>query len=299
MDIWQLKYFIQICNDRSFSEASRALHISQQGLSRVIQNLEKEFEKPLFYRSKKGVEPTEFGYLLLEKSRKIVEDFDLMIDYLYERAKNKKGKIIMGLPNILYTDYFADIIFRFTEKYSEIELKVVSLGSYDCERHMKDDLLDIALTIKPVNNDIFAYIPVTSINFWVVVNKKNPLANLNEIRFEELKNQKFILLSNEYKSSDTIINCCINKGFEPNIIFTSAQQELIIEMVALNRGITILPENSSHKASKSNENVTSISLIDSPLKTEMGFIVKKSRKQDSILNVLIEFIVKYFDCINL
>jgi DNA-binding transcriptional LysR family regulator len=164
---------------------------------------------------------------------------------------------------------------------------------------MKDDLLDIALTLKPVNNDIFAYIPVTSINFWVVVNKKNTLANVNKIRFEELKSQKFILLSNEYKSSDTIINCCINKGFEPNIIFTSAQQELIIEMVALNKGITILPENSSHRASKSNENVTALSLIDSPLKTEMGFIVKKSRKQDSILNVLIEFIVKYFDCINL
>jgi len=138
MEIWQIKYFIQVCNDKSFSKAAENLHISQQGLSKAIKNLEDEMKISLFYRSTKGVKPTEFGKLLLERSRKVVCEFDLMTDFLYDKAKLKKGTISIGLPHSLYTNFFAAIICEFEEIYHDIKLEIFESGSLVCEKKMED-----------------------------------------------------------------------------------------------------------------------------------------------------------------
>lgn len=52
MDFKQLNYFIAVYKTASFTAAARQLHISQQGLSKSVHNLEKELELPLFFREK-------------------------------------------------------------------------------------------------------------------------------------------------------------------------------------------------------------------------------------------------------
>jgi len=294
MDIWQLKYFIQVCNDSSFSKASRNLHISQQGLSKIIKNLEDEFEAQLFYRSPKGVILTEFGHLLFEKSQKIVEDFDSMINYLYDRSKNKKGSISIGLPHILYTNLFANLIFRFTQEYPDIKLEIDGLGSYECEKYIQEDMLDLAFTIKPVNTDKFTYIPTSSCDMMVLINKNNLLSKKSTISYEELKNQKLIMLSPEYKSRHIAVEYCLKSGFEPNIIFTASQQDLIIEMVALDKGVAILPDCCLCVEIKDSVKVSAITFNDMPHKIEMGVIISKHRKPDYITNTFIQYALKHF-----
>ena len=164
MDIWEMKYFIQVCNDKSFSKAADNINISQQGLSKAIKNLEQELEIQLFHRSSKGVVPTKFGHLLLEEFQGIVNEYDCMVNFLYNKAKIEKGTILLGLPQILYPNIFAVMICEFREAYPEIKLKIAELGSYMCEKSMEDGLVDISLAVKPINKkslDLYQLIPVT------------------------------------------------------------------------------------------------------------------------------------------
>lgn len=50
MELRQLKYFKQACELQNFSEAARALHISQSTLSQQIKQLENELDVLLFDR---------------------------------------------------------------------------------------------------------------------------------------------------------------------------------------------------------------------------------------------------------
>ena len=77
MDIKTLRYFLQICEDGSFSKASKSLYISQQGLSKSISNLEKEIGVPLFNRTSSGNQLTEYGEYLKNKASTIVYQFDI------------------------------------------------------------------------------------------------------------------------------------------------------------------------------------------------------------------------------
>lgn len=294
MEIQQIRYFIQICNDKSFSKAAEHLHISQQGLSKTIKNLEEELEISLFNRSSRGVKPTEFGNLLFVKSQKIVGEFDLMIDSLYYEESINKGKISIGLPSILYTNFLAAMICSFQESYPDIQLEVIELGSSACEKNMKAGSLDISFIIKPVNIERFQFIPVMTCDMILLVSKDHPLNQRKTVKLNDLKGEKFIMFSHEYRLRQFIIDNCLKNGFRPDIAFTTSVLDLTIELVSLNKGIALLPNLNSIKATKMNANVSVVLVKDKSLKTELGFITNKSRNLSHIVNTLINYSLNYF-----
>lgn len=292
MEIRQLKYFIQVCTDKSVSKAAENLHISQQGLSKTIRNLEDSLGVSLFDRSSKGVQPTELGNLLLEKSQKLVKEFDSMVDCIYDKAKLEKKTLYIGLSHGVYNSFSAAVIYEFQEKYQDIKLEIVELGSYICEKKIEDDLFHICFSVKPDNPENFQFIPICSYNMFLLVNKCNYLSKKSIVEFSDLENEKFIMLSSEYKSRQLIIESCLQSGFEPDIVFTTSQMDLIIELVALNKGLTILPEPILSKAIKISDKVSIISLQDTP-KIEMGFIMKKYRNLNHIANTFINYTLNF------
>lgn len=74
MELRQLKYFKQACELQNFSEAARALHISQSTLSQQIKQLENELDVLLFDRVGKRVIPTEAGVAFLPYAHKAIQD---------------------------------------------------------------------------------------------------------------------------------------------------------------------------------------------------------------------------------
>lgn len=50
MDIKQLKYFVEIVQHKSMTEAANQLYMSQSTLSKAVRDLEKEFNTSLFTR---------------------------------------------------------------------------------------------------------------------------------------------------------------------------------------------------------------------------------------------------------
>lgn len=294
MEIQQIRYFIQICNDKSFSKAAENLHISQQGLSKTIKNLEDELEISLLNRSSRGVKPTEFGNLLFLKSQKIVDEFDLMIDSLYNEENINKGKITIGLPSILYTNFLAAMICSFQENYPDIQLEVIELGSYACEKGMKTGSLDISFIAKSVSIERFQFIPIMTCDMILLVSKDHILNQRKTVKLKDLKNENFIMLSHEYSSRQFIIDNCLKKGFKPNIAFTTSVLDLTIELVSLNKGIALLPNLNSIKAAKMNNNVSAILVKDKAFKIELGFITNKSRNLNHIVNTLINYSLEYF-----
>ena len=292
MEIWQMKYFITVCKYRSFSKAATNLHISQQGLSKAIKNLEDELEISLFDRSSKGVNSTEFGDLVLKKSQKLVNEFDLMMDFLYDEAKLKKGTISLGLPHLLSNNFFATIICEFQDAYPDIKLEITEAGSYVCEKDIEYNFLDISFGIKTVNSHKFQFFPIFSSEMMLLVNKENLLAQKKFVNFKDLENEKFIMLSTEYKSRYLIIECCLQSGFKPDIIFQTSQQDSIFELISLNKGITILPKCNSLTAIKISDKISAVS-FDIPFKIDVGFIVNKCRILNHITNTLINYTLNF------
>jgi DNA-binding transcriptional LysR family regulator len=61
MDTSDMKCFSVLCSCKSVSRAAENLFMSQQGVSNLLQRLEKELGVELFKRTRNGLELTKYG----------------------------------------------------------------------------------------------------------------------------------------------------------------------------------------------------------------------------------------------
>ncbi|MGN0314060.1 MAG: LysR family transcriptional regulator [Fusicatenibacter sp.] len=164
MDSNAIESFIVLYETKNMHKAAEKLYISQQGLSGIIRNLEKEWETVLFERSSGGMIPTKTGDFFNQealKIRKQLTDMRHIISYM----DSGKEEIILacsfGALQVMYPvlKQFEAIYPRFQiqwTEYSDAEAdkKVMNLdadlGLCICLEHAKDLMFEPLFTIKVV-----------------------------------------------------------------------------------------------------------------------------------------------------
>src|SRR5258708_8152153 len=71
MDIGQLRQFLAISERGNLSHAAQALHITQPGITKSMQRLERDIGARIYIRRGRGVELTECGRALLRHAKLI------------------------------------------------------------------------------------------------------------------------------------------------------------------------------------------------------------------------------------
>ena len=82
MELRHLKYFVKIAETLNFSEAAKALFITQSTLSQQIRQLEQEVNAQLFERNNHIVRLTEAGEELLPYARQTLKASQACFDHI-------------------------------------------------------------------------------------------------------------------------------------------------------------------------------------------------------------------------
>jgi len=275
MDIRHLTYFIEVAHQRSFTKAALALHITQPSISKMIKILEEELDVILFYRSAKQIELTDAGKALLHQSQLIVNSFQNLTSDLADVINSKKGAITIGLPPMVGSRFFPQIISDFTTSHPQISLTLLEVGSERVHTGIDDGSLDIGVVMLPIDENIFEMFPIIDQPMMLIVHPKHMLAKQPIIELSQLKDESFILFRETFTLHDRIINRCIESGFTPNIVFKSSHWDFIAQMVAINFGIAILPEIICQDLDP--ERIKIIPLAEPMFHWQLGVIWKKDR----------------------
>src|ERR1700679_3264791 len=96
----QLRAFVALADERSFTRAAKRLHMSQPALTVQIRNLETSFGVRLFDRDPRGVALTRVGGDLAPRLRRLLADLDGAMNDVRDVAKGRRGTIrIAALPS--------------------------------------------------------------------------------------------------------------------------------------------------------------------------------------------------------
>ena len=260
MEIKQLTYFIVLAEEGNYLRAANRLGISQPALSIAVKKLEEELGIQLFFSFGRRKELTDAGICLLENARNLVSMYQQTIDDVSHVNQKMHGVIRFGLPPLMGSCFFGQIIPSFSEKYPNVKIDIVEQGAVTIDRMIHNGELDIALSLPTNRTAAFEVHPFTTQQIMVILSKDHPLANRKSLKIADLRDEKFVIFNENFILHERTMAACHSAGFFPKITLLTSQWDFMIDVVAKTQSISLLPKQIYEMSA--NPNITAVPLAD-------------------------------------
>lgn len=276
MEMIHLQYFIAVARHKSFSRAAEACRVSQSVVSKLIKDLEQEVGFVLFDRSSKKITLTDAGVLFFDEADKVAALFGNLTADFGTKYKLPRGKVSIGLPLMADAVSFAQLLGEFRNHYPDIETELYEYGSKKIELAIQDGTLDIGIICRQAGSPgVFDSFTFSHDPLQVVVHPLHRFAGLSEVSLAALADEPLIISSSDFSLHDEIISKCNQAGFQPKIALETSQRELMVQTVAINLGITLMPKKVCDRLPP--QLVRAVPLINPEIVHSMSVIWKKGR----------------------
>ena len=214
MNLPQLYYFRKLAEVQHYTEAAKALYITQPSLSDSIASLEKELGVSLFQKKGRNIQLTKYGkefYQYVSESLGILEHG---ISLIKEKSGHISGSIDIGCIPTLLGDFLPEALELYHEKnplttiniYHGMSIEVaqgVSSGKYDigfCS--MVDDMPDLV------------FVPITYQELIAIVQDNHPLAGRGAMYLSDLKDYRLTTYRDTIPIGKVVRKLLKEKGVE-------------------------------------------------------------------------------------
>lgn len=120
----QLKAFVTVAENKSFTKAAKLLYMTQPAVSAQIKALEERLEVQLLERNDKNIMLTEAGQIFYEEAYKIISLHDAFIEMIDELKGVRRGKLCLAASTIPGEYILPRLIGDFSKKYPDLELSL-------------------------------------------------------------------------------------------------------------------------------------------------------------------------------
>jgi DNA-binding transcriptional LysR family regulator len=231
--------FIKTVEYGSFTKAAEALSYSQSGISRMINDLEKEWKISLLERDRSGVRLTSDGLKLLPYAKNVCNEFQKLQMQIDELNGLESGLIRIGTFSSVATHWLPNIIKAFQKDFPHIEYELL-LGDYtEIEEWIEEGRVDFGFLRLPTRPDLET-LTLEQDKLLAVLPENHLLADCDQFPVTALCEEPFILLE---KGENAEISAIFEHNhLSPKIHFTTWDDYAIMSMVESGLGISILPE---------------------------------------------------------
>ena len=134
-----LRYFHEVAQCGSLSEASARLHVAASAISRQIAALEARLGTPLFERLKGQLTPTPMGEELLTRGQRMEAEIAARCHLVSDRQTQVKGVVRITAVDTLASHYLARQLADLRSRYPELAIEIIaSSRSLDLGRREAD-----------------------------------------------------------------------------------------------------------------------------------------------------------------
>lgn len=239
MNIQKYMAFVKTVEYGSFTKAAEMLNYSQSGISRMINDLEREWKVILLERGKSGVKLTSDGMKLLSCVKSVCAEYEKLQMEVDELNGLQSGLIRIGTFSSVATHWLPNIIKEFQKSYPNIDYELL-LGDYtEIEEWISDGRVDCGFLRLPTTSE-FETIFLEQDKLLAILPENHHLTQLEKVPVAALCEEPFLLLEKGAKAEvSEIFERC---NLKPKVHFTTWDDYAIMSMVESGLGISILPE---------------------------------------------------------
>lgn len=245
--IKELECFTAVAEELSFTMAARRLHLSQPPLSRHIAGLEERLGCQLFHRTKRTVQLTEAGRLLLAETRGILPQLNRAEAIVREFSGRDDGRLAIGFVSALLSDPLVRLFDRFREQTKNVRITLHDLTPTEQLQAIRDGSLQFGFVgLAPVQRETgIALWPWRSEGLWAFFSRSHRLAEKPAIALSELSEESLVFVSSEAAPGfvSHLHELCVEAGFSARVVQEASRAQAVAMMALAGSSVALLPES--------------------------------------------------------
>lgn len=246
MTFLQIEYFLEVARTMNFHQAAANKFVSQQVLSRQIQNLEKELDLKLFDRSnKRNLLLTAAGKYLFDQWSLPAAEMKRAVFEAQNIEKNKNNTIILGIHAVSWiVDQAADLLQKFRLKNDSLTVETIVAGTGTLAKELEEGKIDLLLTFSAeLSSSAMHSCKLGSLKTRpaIMMSKTHPLAERKTLDIPDLENETIYLLKNSFSgdASKRVLQDFEKRHISPNKIEYFDNAESMEAKLMMGEGVCI------------------------------------------------------------
>ncbi len=269
-ELRQLRYFVAVADETSFTRAAAGLHIAQQSLSQQITVLERTLGTKLFDRDARGTRLTAVGELFLPEARAVLERANAAVATLGRAVRGEIGAITLVFLATTANYLLPPVVRAVRDRCPDLRLSTAEASIADLVDGLRAGRFDLAFTRPPLVGDLASRTLMTE-PVCAVLPEGHRHADRAELKLAELAGEPWVLTPRStwepwHRTYDAEFAAA---GFRPDVVQRAETVQGLLGLVAAGVGVTRLTQ-SSHSLRRSG--VVFVPLAGDVAKTELVWL---------------------------
>ncbi|WBB67159.1 LysR family transcriptional regulator [Micromonospora sp. WMMD812] len=240
-DLRQLRYFVAVAEESSFTRAATRLMIAQQSLSQQINALERILGAKLFDRDSRGTRLTDTGALFLPEARAVLDRADEAVAVVRRAVRGEIGRLRLAFLSTTANHLLPPVVRVVREQLPGLELATEETAIGPLVEGLFNGRYDLAFTRPPQVPGLAARTLATE-QVCIVLPEEHPLAGRDELTLPELADERWVMTPRSswepwHRVFDEKFHAA---GFIPEIVARDTSVQGLLGLVAAGVGITRL-----------------------------------------------------------
>lgn len=237
-----LKIIFALKDKGTLTEAANSLCLSQSALSHQIGYLEKKLGVKLWEKQGRYLKLTQAGQLLLQVAQQILPILSQAEQNLNAYAQGKQGVLRIGVECYPCYTWLTKVIKYFLQQLPNIDIDIVNKFQFSGLEGLLNHHIDVLITPDREKYKDLDYQTLAHYQLILLVAKQHPLEQYPILTPEMLAEEVLFTFPIPLKRLDILNQFLLPAGIKPYKIKEFESIELMLQMVALKRGVCVLPE---------------------------------------------------------
>lgn len=246
MDLRQLRYFVAVAEERSFTRAADRLHMAQPPLSRQIQQLEAQIGSELINRTAKPIRMTPVGMLVYEQAVQILRRAAELNEMVARARSAERRRFAIGFVASTIYARLPQLIRELRATAPHLDVSLQEMVSLEQIAALKDGRIDVGFGRIRFEDPSVRRIVLREERLVVAVPAAHPLADgEGPLPLAQVAEFPLILYPREPRPSyaDQVLTLFADHGLTPAVAHEARELQIAIGMVAAEEGVCVVPES--------------------------------------------------------
>ena len=253
MDLHQLRCFVTAAEELHFGRAAQRLEMLPSALGRFIRLLEEDLGTRLMTRTTRSVTLTDDGAVLVKEARALLEQADALAARFRTRGRKQAATVRVGAIDSAAAGLLPMLLHDFRKRRPDVTVQLVEDKTIRLLPRLLSGRLDLAFVRPAESSDKrLEFMFLFHETVVVAVSDHHPLASRKRVTVADLAGQPLIVPDRRSRphSHDLTMKLFAEAGLEARIVQIADEKQTIVNLVAAELGVAIVPRWTSRMAAR-------------------------------------------------